>query len=155
MNIDMERKVAWLVALEGIRSTIARYARAGDDRNDPAQMKLLLAQDAVWEAEGFGRFEGREVIAEALAKVAQERILWSLHFPVAPIVDLSDDLDRAHAYWWLWELMTHKGDDGVPRNCWFAATYDCDFVRKPDGWKIHHLVLKPGKMVEYIEPPGA
>ena len=109
MKQDLKRQVAWLTATENIRSVIARYARAGDDQNNPEQMRQLLAEDAVWEAKGFGKFSGRDLIAEELSKIGQEMIIWSLHFPVSPIIDIADDLNSAHAFWWLWELTTMRG----------------------------------------------
>ncbi len=150
---DLEYKVDWLTANENIRRVISVYAKAGDDFNDPEVMASLLAEDAVWEAKGFGRHEGRETIARELAKVGQERIVWSLHFPVAPIIDISDDLQSAHAFWWLWELLTMRDDNGVDDNKWLGATYDCDFVRQADGWKIKALVLDIKKMVPFEDAP--
>lgn len=152
---DLERKVAWLVAVENIREVIARYARAGDDKNDPAVMRSLMLEDAVWEAHGFGRFEGRDTIADALAGIARERILWSLHFPVAPIIDVHEDHRRAHAFWWLWELTKMREEDGSERNNWLGATYDCDFLKRPDGWKIKHLILDVKTIVPYEAGPPA
>jgi hypothetical protein len=152
---DLERKVAWLTAVEHIRNVIARYALAGDNKNDPQAMRMLLTENARWEARGFGKFEGRDNIAVGLGRIAEERILWSLHFPVAPIIDVGRDLDRAHAFWWLWELTTMREADGTERNHWLGATYECDFVREPDGWKIHDLVLDVKTIVPYEAAPPA
>ena len=56
-------------------------------------------RNAVWEAKGFGKFEGRDLIAEKLAAIGREMIVWSLHFPVSPIIDIAEDLTTAHAFW--------------------------------------------------------
>ena len=111
---------------------IGRYAKAGDANNDPTVFRTLLTEDAVWEAEGFGRFEGRDEIVRELARIGREEILWSLHFPVSPLIELSDDLASAHAYWWLWELLTLR-EGGTEANKWLGATYDCDFVKESRG----------------------
>ena len=153
MPPEIEYKVDWLMANENIRRVIAVYAKAGDDFNDPEIMGSLLAEDAVWEAKGFGRHEGRDNITRELAKVGKERIVWSLHFPVAPIIDLADDLQTAHGFWWLWELLTMRDDKGVDDNKWLGATYDCDFVQQADGWKIKALVLDIKKMVPFENAP--
>jgi len=145
----LEHKVAWLVALEDIRRVIALYAKAGDDNNNPTAMAALLAEDAQWTCAGFGAFSGRDTIARELARVGRERILWSLHYPVAPIIDLSEDLTTAHAFWWLWELTTMRDEDGHEADNWLGATYDCYFARAADGWKIKRLTLDIKKIVPY------
>ena len=154
MTRDLEQQVARLTATENIRNVIAKYAKAGDDQNNPDEMRKLLAKDAVWEAKGFGKFEGRDLIAEKLADIGREMIIWSLHFPVSPIIDIAEDLTTAHAFWWLWELTTMRGDGGAEESNWLAATYECDFIRAGDGWKIKHLVLEVKKVVPYQDVPS-
>lgn len=91
---SLKRKVAWLVALEQIRRVIALYARAGDDNNNPTAMATLLAENARWSCAGFGEFNGRDAITRELAQLGRERILWSLHYPVSPIIDFAEDFDH-------------------------------------------------------------
>ena len=153
MSADLAEQVRWLVAREEIRTAIGRYAKAGDERNDPDVLRTLFSEDAVWEAEGFGRFEGREEIVRELARIGREQIVWSLHFPVSPLIDLDLAAESAHGYWWLWELLTLR-DGGALANKWLGATYDCDFVRRPDGWKMRHLVLTIRKLVDSAEGPN-
>ncbi len=155
MGQNIEHQVAWLTALENIRKVIAIYARAGDDKNNPVVLASIMTTDASWECEGFGSFQGNTNIARELAKVGQERIIWSLHFPVSPIIDVADNLDSAHAFWWLWELTTMRADDGSEENNWLGATYDCDFLRAADGWKIHKMILNIKKVVPYEDVPSA
>ena len=154
MTYDLEQQVARLTAAENIRNVIARYAKAGDDQNNPDEMRKLLAKNAIWEAKGFGKFEGRDLIAEKLADIGREMIIWSLHFPVSPIIDIAEDLATAHAFWWLWELTTMRGEEGAEESNWLAATYECDFIRAADGWKIKHLVLEVKKVVRYQDVPS-
>lgn len=152
---SLEYKVETLVALEAIRRVIALYAKAGDDNNNPDALAVLLDENARWVCEGFGDFTGRETITQALAEIGRERIVWSLHYPVAPIIDLADDLRSAHAFWWLWELTTMRDEAGTEQNNWLGATYECDFVRAADAWKITHLVLDIRKIVPYADKlPG-
>lgn len=150
----LEKQVAWLTANENIRRVIAVYAKAGDDNNNPEVMASILTEDAVWSCEGFGKFKGREKIAAELAKVGEERILWSLHYPVSPIIDIADDLNTAHAFWWLWELTTMRADGDKEESNWLGATYDCDFIRQADGWKIKDMVLNIKKVVPYDDVPS-
>ncbi|MEM7541438.1 MAG: nuclear transport factor 2 family protein [Pseudomonadota bacterium] len=152
MTDPLEAQVAWLVANEKIRNVIARYAKAGDDFNDPDEMGKIFTEDAVWEAIGFGRFEGRDSIVAELATIGKEKIIWSLHFPATPIIDLNASLDAAKVSWWLWELMTMREEQG-DQNRWMGATYDADFVRAADAWRIKHLTLNIQKMVPFEEGP--
>lgn len=150
---SLEHKVAWLAAIEDIKRVIALYAKAGDDRNNPAAMATLLTEDARWACEGFGEFTGRETIARELARVGREKILWTLHFPVSPIIDFTEDLRAAHVFWWLWELATMREHGGREVDNWLGATYDGDFVRAADGWKIKQLTLNIKKIVPYTSAP--
>ena len=118
-----------------------------------AVLSALFTEDAVWEAEGFGRFEGRAEIVRELARIGREQIVWSLHFPVSPLIDLDAGHRSAHGYWWLWELLTLREGE-TAANKWLGATYDCDFVREPDGWKMRHLVLRIRKLVDSAEGPN-
>ncbi len=157
MSATIEQQVAWLVAREQIRDVIAAYARAGDANNDPDQMAMLLTPDAVWEAEGFGRFEGRDAICRELAQIGRDRILWSLHFPVSPMIELSADGRAAEAFWWLWELLTMSADevaDETPVHKWLGATYRADFQCIDDRWQIAHLSLRIEKLVASGEGPN-
>lgn len=149
----LEHKVAWLVALEQIRRVIALYARAGDANNDPQAMSALLTNDARWSCAGFGSFVGRTQITTELARIGRERILWSLHYPVAPIIDLAEDLQSAEAFWWLWELTTLRDEQGVDARNWLGATYQADFVQAADGWKIQNLELDIKTIVPYAPAP--
>lgn len=153
MSTDLAEQVHWLVAREEIRTVIGRYAKGGDRQNDPAVFRTLFTQDAVWEAEGFGRFEGRDEIVRELARIGREQIIWSLHFPVSPLIDLDEGKKSAHGYWWLWELLTIR-EEGKTANKWIGATYDCDFIKEPDGWKMHRLVLNIRKLVDSAEGPN-
>lgn len=142
----MEQQLASLAAqlrhlqsLEAIRGLIGRYAIGADRKNDPAIMAPLFAPDAVWECEGFGRFEGRDTIARALSETAQKQILWTLHYMVSPTIEV--DGDRADGSWYLWELATVAGEAGAPRSVWCGGTYDATFVCLEERWYFHHVRL--------------
>ncbi len=147
---EFSSQIEWLIAKEKIRDVVAKYARGGDKYNDPEIFKDLFTEDAVWECEGFGRFEGKDQILSELARIGREEIVWSLHFPVSPLIEISDDRKSAHGFWWLWELLTIREND-IEKNKWLGANYDCDFVREADGWKMKHLILNIHKLVDSME----
>ena len=76
-------RLARLEDIEEIRRLTIRYADGADRRNDPKMMRDLFAEDAVWEANGFGVFKGRTQILEGLREIASTAypipcITWSL-----------------------------------------------------------------------------
>lgn len=149
-----DARIDWLVAHEQIRGVIARYARAGDAHNDPARMSVLFSPDAVWEAEGFGRFSGRDTIVAELARIGREQILWSLHMPALPVIELDQDLHGASAYWCLWELLRmRENNDAEIRQLCMGAHYTGQFVCAEAGWQIKHLHLKIHEMAPFGPPP--
>jgi hypothetical protein len=139
----IEMRLARLEEIEAIKGVIARYTDGADKRNDPAIMGPLFHDDAVWEAEGFGRHQGATVIAAALAEIARTQITWSIHFMVLPTITIAPGVDRARCQWYLWELAKMLDESGVPRDTWFAAKYDSTLVKGAQGWQFDWLLLKP------------
>jgi hypothetical protein len=60
----------------------------------------------VWSAEGFADLVGRDAIAAGLAGLAADRVLWSIHYMVSPLIELAADLRSGRCHWYLWELCT-------------------------------------------------
>jgi hypothetical protein len=57
---DLERRIQILEDIEAIRRLKARYADACDRGYDADTIASPFAEDAVWDAGTFGRYEGRE-----------------------------------------------------------------------------------------------
>ncbi len=128
-------------AKAAIGDLVARYARGADRRNDRAILGPLYHAHAVWESRGFGRFEGRAAILDAVEAIARERILWSVHYMVAPLIELADDCATATCSWYLWELTKLRGDDGVIRDTWLAGYYDSTLSFGASGWGFDYVRL--------------
>lgn len=138
-----------LEVTDEIRNLIAQYAVAGDRKNDPKIMGRLFTRDGVWESEGFGRFVGANRIAEALADVAEQRILWTLHVMGQPYIEIGSDLDSATAHWVLWEVATMRQDDGDEKDHWIGGFYDTQ-MREEDGvWRFSEMRLEIPVMSPY------
>ena len=45
---DLSLQIEWLIAKEKIRDVIGKYAKGGDEYNDPEVFKDLFTEDAVW-----------------------------------------------------------------------------------------------------------
>ena len=59
---QLEQRVQALEDVNAIRHLKARYAAYCDDQYNPDGIAALFTEDAVWESQGLGRFEGREAI---------------------------------------------------------------------------------------------
>lgn len=137
---SIEQRLSRMEALAEIGNLVARYARGADRKNDPAILGPLFSDDATWAAEGFPAFEGRAAIAAGLAAIAAEKVLWSIHFMISPLIELSDDGRSAVCQWYLWELCTMQGPDG-PQDQWLGGWYDSLVALKDDGWKFTKVQL--------------
>jgi hypothetical protein len=138
----IEARLEALEAHIAIGQLTARYALGADRNNDPAILAPLFAPDATWEAPGMvDRLHGREQIATTLATLGRTFILWSLHFMLPPIVDVRPDRKTAQCRWYLWELCTMKGEDGIARDTWLGGWYDAQVERSDEGWLFRSVVL--------------
>ncbi len=137
---ELQTQVARLRAIEEIRALKARYATVCDSGYSPQRMAPLFTADAVWDGgERFGRHEGVEAICAFFAAVSSQ-ITWALHYIVAPVVEVADDLETATGSWYLWQPCTVVTDSG-PRAVWLTGTYADRYRREPDGWKFAEVRL--------------
>jgi len=58
---DLEQRIAQLEDIEAIKKLKASYCLHVDHANEEGWVSLFT-EDAVWESDKFGRFEGREAI---------------------------------------------------------------------------------------------
>lgn len=135
-----EQRLARLEARAEIADLVACYAHGADRKNDPAILGPLFAEHAVWSAVGFGELAGRETIAAGLAAIAADRVLWSIHYMISPLVELSADGETARCRWYLWELCTMAEDAGATDN-WFGGWYDSELTRTEQGWRFTRVML--------------
>lgn len=139
---DLEHRIARLEAIESIKRVIARYARGADRNNDPAIMRPLFTEDAVWESKQYTRVEGREEIVETMSWGGTNIIKWAIHYMISPVIDIHEDLQSASAEWYLWEPMTARHTDGTDADTWSGSVYKAEFKRMgDDSWKIKYLNL--------------
>jgi uncharacterized protein (TIGR02246 family) len=139
---DLRRRVAILEDREEIRDLIERYAEAADRANDAALMAELFAVDAIWEAPGFGRFEGSDAITRGLADIAKTRLLWTMHYMISPRSEVAADRTTARVSWRVWELATVPGKNPPqPEAVWGGGNYQVDLVRRAERWQFQHVRL--------------
>jgi ketosteroid isomerase-like protein len=141
MGLSLEERITRLEDIEAIKSMITTYARGADRNNDPELLAPLYTEDAVWEAEGFGRHEGIAAISREMAKVGRETILWSLHYMISPDIRVADDGRSAECFWYLWELAKMPGENGEPEDSVIGGWYETELVKTDAGWKFKHVKL--------------
>src|SRR5690349_15950704 len=112
MTAELEQRVARLEAIRDIERLKIRYAEVCDAGYDPAEIAELITDDAVWDGgDLLGRHEGKAAVCEFFAG-AKEHITWALHYMVAPVVEVDDDLRTARGSWYLWQPCTIETADG-------------------------------------------
>ncbi|WP_455602817.1 nuclear transport factor 2 family protein [Acinetobacter pecorum] len=138
---NLETRLHYLESCEAIRSLVGRYATAADQRNNPTIMQHLFHDDAVWCANGFGEYQGRQNILDALSGIAEAQVLWSLHIMAMPDIEVLDH-HHANVSWMLWEVcnLSEKGQQATT-SClggFYQATVRCD---KEGEWKFDRVEL--------------
>ena len=138
--MDIVREVMRLRNIEAIRTLIAKYALAADAYSPPDMMRPLFSRVAGWHCEALGaHYEGLDAVTSGLAQVREHAVLWTMHFNVAPLIEVSDDGTTGTAFWYLWELARTSLDGGPERqNTWIAGSY-----RQPCCSRTI-LALRPG-----------
>ena len=126
----LERRVLALEDVEAIRNLKAEYAAYCDDGYHPDKIADLFVEDAFWESEGLGRFEGREAIREFF-RGASEIFTFAIHYSLNPQIDVSGDTARGK--WYLFMPCT-VGDGNIA--IWRAGIDHEEYVRVDGAWKF-------------------
>ncbi len=160
---SIDQRLQHQEALEAINRLIVDYARGADHGNDPSMLRPLFTEDAVWEAKGFGRWEGHDKIIGFLEAIAAEKVWWSLHFMISPKIDVAPDGQSATLIWYLWEPATMPDEETQQAEPhWITALYDGAVVKTEGGWLFKRItatmsMLSPVKdgWVNKRFPPGS
>jgi SnoaL-like domain len=100
-------------------------------------MRDVFTEDAVWDGgERFGVYEGFDAVYAFFAGVSGQ-ITWALHYMVAPVVQVADDLESATATWYLLEPCTLDG-----QAVWLMGNYRDEYRREDGRWKISRLEIR-------------
>ena len=125
---ELEGKVRDLEAANEIRNLKAAYAAACDDNYNPDVIASLFVEDATWESEGLGKFEGREAIREFFRGISSY-FTFALHYGLNPQIEVTGDTARAR--WYLFMPCTVSDGD---RALWRAGIDDEEYVRVDGRW---------------------
>jgi len=147
-GIDVERRLQLLEDIEAIRTLKARYCAACDASHDPELLGPLFAADAVWEATGVGRAEGRAAIEALLGGIGRSgTIRNSAHHAINPIIDV--DGDRATGHWRLIMLYTAYRRDRSLEYRRIIGWYREKYARIDGSWLFEHLYCEVEEHAAY------
>ena len=127
---ELESRVRDLEATDEIRNLKAEYAAACDDSYDPDRIAALFVEDATWESQGLGKFEGREAIREFFRGISSH-FVFALHYGLNPKIEVTGDTARAR--WYLFMPCT-VADGSEGRAMWRAGVDDEEYVRVGGRW---------------------
>ena len=131
---DLEQRIAQLEDIEAIKKLKANYCLHVDHGNEEGWVSLFT-EDAVWDSDKFGRYQGREAI-RGLFRQIPEMLHFAIHYVMNPIIEV--DGNRATGIWYLLEPCTFaKGKQAA----WGAARYDEEYVKVGGQWKFKRLKL--------------
>jgi len=125
---DLRDRVRYLEDIEALRNLKAEYAAACDDNYDADRLAALFIEDATWESEGMGKYEGREAIREFFRGISGH-FVFALHYGLNPQIEVTGDTARAR--WYLFMPCT-VGDTG--KAMWRAGLDEEEYVRVQGRW---------------------
>jgi len=128
---DGEARVRDLEAIQEIMNLEADYCYAADAQ-DPDAYARVFAQDGVLDVGPFGgRIAGKEAIREFCRTAFPATVGFMMHCLHNPRITVSGDKAKARFYWQA--AVTWKATNEA---VWQAGSYDDEFVRTNEGWKI-------------------
>ena len=127
---QLEQRVQALEDVNAIRHLKARYAASCDDQYNPDGIAALCTEDAVWESQGLGRFEGRDAI-RAFFRSASQLLPCAIHYSLNGPIDVQGDTARAQ--WYLF-MPCPLGEGN--RAMWRAGIDHEEYVRVEGEWKF-------------------
>ena len=134
-NDDMGTRLAALEArlqvledTNATRNLKSRYAELCDDNYTPDGIAALFAEDAVWENESLGRYEGREAIREFFVR-ASSIFTFAIHYSLNSQIEVTGD--RARAQWFLFMPCTLGANNEA---MWRAGIDREEYARIDGAW---------------------
>lgn len=147
LSQELERRIQVLEDLEKIKKLKAKYAHVCDVRDGvgyPKELAKLFTENAVWEAEGFGRYEGRAAIEKFFE--GSNFFSFTVHYFMQPIIEI-DSEKHAHGRWDMWCPATSA--DG--RAIWGSAVEEDKYEKVNGEWLISEIKVTVIFMTPYEE----
>lgn len=145
---SLEGRIQWLEDVEDVRQLKSRFAKDFDRTLNSGgafpQRSLLnyFAEDAVWESELFGRYQGHDEIWEFLGQY-RKRVSFALDYSVGHLIEISADRQSASGFWTTWQPLTIDGNAHI-----LAGRYHDSYAQISGEWTFTHVKLD----VEFLTP---
>lgn len=136
--MSIEARLQRLEDIEEIKQLKAQYCAGCDDDHNADTIASLFVEDAVWDAPGIARAEGRLAIHKLMTNIRNRGIIRSsTHHVMNPIIEV--DGDRATGCWRF--LMMYTGDvgDGTTKRLQVLGWYREEYVRLQGRWYYQTL----------------
>lgn len=134
------------VAIHELKYEYGRLIDEGLAAGEGFPQQALLDQfteDAIWEANVHGRFEGRQAFGEFLAGVS-ESVSFSLHYMMNPTIRVEPPFTAATGRWLSFETLTIDGGA-----VWLATDYDDVYTKESGRWQFRHVTAEIFFMTPY------
>ena len=141
-DLSVDQRLTRLEDIEHIKVLITQFARGADANCDPAILRPLFTDDAVFDVGQFGTLTGGDEIVRNMHENVDVGFRDTLHFLVSPTIDIHDDLNSATCFYYLWETASHNTRDGNEVAYWIGGWYDAEVVKGADKrWRFQRLRL--------------
>ncbi|MEQ8483797.1 MAG: nuclear transport factor 2 family protein [Pseudomonadales bacterium] len=148
-SLTVEQRLDRLESIEAIRQLKARYCAGCDDDHNPETLAPLFDDDAVWEASGIGRFEGRAAIKGYFGQLrASGRLRNSAHNAMNPLIEV--DGNEATGHWRLIMLYTANLPDGGVQYFRIVGWYRESYLRRDGQWRFRSLFCQVEEHAPYL-----
>ena len=132
----LAKRVQALEDREAVRDLKALYAEICDDKYNPARMKDIFAEDAIWDGGSMlGRYEGRDAIMKFFTDVSGN-IIFAVHYFIQP-TRMMLKATSGTASWYLWMAATMGNGKAI----WLAATEDEVYQKVKGKWVFKEIKL--------------
>jgi hypothetical protein len=143
----IEERVNRLESERQIHALVHRYAELCDAAYDPDGLAALFTEDATWSSRtrdgsvDFGRYEGREAIRAFFAGASKDLGPMTLHYLLAPRVELATDGNSASGVCYLLAILDQRPATSPPGSAerervLLGGVYSHRFRRVDGRWLI-------------------
>lgn len=152
MSQSLEERISRLEDIEAIKTVIVRFARGADAGCDPALLRPLFTDDALFEVGDLATYRGGDEIVRLMHANNKTGFYWTLHYLISPDIELAADGRSARVFYYLWEPAATPRPDGPDQAYWIGGWYDAVMEKADDGrWRYRHLKLTLKLMSPYAE----
>jgi hypothetical protein len=130
-----------LAAGEAAKALMGRYAYYIDAGYDLDGLGSLLTEDFVWDGNIAPLITSRDEFLEFQGQNTSD-IKWAFHIVNPLFVDVPTP-EHASGTWHILGLhtMVDKDDADGRVAVFYTGSYDCEFVKREDGWRISRMKL--------------